>query len=615
MAIRVADYIANWLIAHGITDCFCVTGGGAMHLNDALGNNPGMYVTYNHHEQACAIAAEGYARLTQRIAVVNVTSGPGGTNAMTGVLGGWLDSIPMLVLSGQVKYETTIASTDVPLRQLGDQEYNIVDSVRPMTKYCSMVTDPSRIAYHLEKALYVATNGRPGPCWLDIPLNVQGAMVEEDQLLHFDLEHDDLGSGRTPLLKQEKVASVNAETVKKVFDLIRRAKRPVILAGGGVRTAKAYDEFLAAIDAMGIPVCTGWNAHDLLPDEHPLYVGRPGTVGLRGGNLVVQNADLLISLACRMNIRQISYNWENFAPKAYKVAVDIDSAELVKPTLSIDLPIHADVKDFLAKVASCGTCADVREHGDWLSWCKMVNEKFPATLPAQDAPSEPMNPYAFMDVLSAAAPEGQAVVASNGSACVVGFQAWRMKEGQRLFTNSGCASMGYGLPAAEGVAVALKGEPVICLEGDGSLMMNLQELETVAYNHLNIKLVIINNDGYHSIRQTQTNTFDSRFCGVDEKSGVGLPKWEGIARAFGIPFRRVTSLDAADEAVATFLAVDGPAILEAAVSTSQFFEPKLGSKRLPDGTMVSPSLEDMSPFIPDEEMAALMFELEEKTGA
>lgn len=615
MAIRVADYIATWLIAHGVTDCFCVTGGGAMHLNDALGNNPGMHVTYNHHEQACAIAAEGYARLTQRIAVVNVTSGPGGTNAMTGVLGGWLDSIPMLVLSGQVKYETTIASTDLPLRQLGDQEYNIVDSVRPMTKYCVMVTDPSRIAYHLEKAFYVATNGRPGPCWLDIPLNVQGALIEEDQLLHFDPEHDDLGSGRTPLLKQEQVAPVETEAVEKIFDLIRDAKRPVVLAGGGIRTAKAYDEFLAAIDAMGVPVCTAWNAHDLLPDDHPLYAGRPGTVGLRGGNLVVQNADMLISLACRMNIRQISYNWENFAPKAYKVAVDIDSAELAKPTLSIDLPIHADVKDFLAKVASFGACVDAREHEGWLSWCKMVNEKFPATLPAAGAAPEPMNPYAFMDMLSAAVPEGRAVVASNGSACVVGFQAWRMKEGQRLFTNSGCASMGYGLPAAEGVAVALKGEPVICLEGDGSLMMNLQELETVAYNHLNIKLVIINNDGYHSIRQTQTNTFNARFCGVDEKSGVGLPKWEGVAAAFGIPFRRVSSLDDINGAVAAFLSTDGPAILEAVVSTNQFFEPKLGSKRLPDGTMISPSLEDMSPFISDEEMAAVMLELEVKTGA
>lgn len=615
MAIRVADYIANWLITHGITDCFCVTGGGAMHLNDALGNNPGMHVTYNHHEQACAIAAEGYARLTQRIAVVNVTSGPGGTNAMTGVLGGWLDSIPMLVLSGQVKYETTIASTDLPLRQLGDQEYNIVDSVRPMTKYCVMVTDPSRIAYHLEKALYVATNGRPGPCWLDIPLNVQGALIEEDQLLRFDPEHDDLGSGRTPLLKQEQVAPVKMETVEKVFDLIRNAERPVVLAGGGVRTAKAYDEFLAAIDEMGVPVCTAWNAHDLLPDDHPLYAGRPGTVGLRGGNLVVQSADLLISLACRMNIRQISYNWENFAPKAYKVAVDIDSAELTKPTLSIDFPIHADVKDFLTKVASFGARVDARKHEGWLSWCKMVNEKFPAALPAQGASSEPMNPYAFMDMLSAAVPEGRAVVASNGSACVVGFQAWRMKERQRLFTNSGCASMGYGLPAAEGVAVALKGEPVICLEGDGSLMMNLQELETVAYNHLNIKLVIINNDGYHSIRQTQTNTFNARFCGVDEKSGVGLPKWEGIAAAFGIPFHRVSSLDDVDGAVTAFLSTDGPVILEAAVSTNQFFEPKLGAKRLPDGTMVSPSLEDMSPFIPEEEMAALLSKLEELTNA
>lgn len=613
MTIRVADYIANWLVSKGITDCFCVTGGGAMHLNDALGNHPDMHVTYNHHEQACAIAAEGYARLTQKIAVVNVTSGPGGTNAMTGVLGGWLDSIPMLVLSGQVKYETTIASTDIPLRQLGDQEYNIIASVKPMTKYCVMVTDPNRIAYHLEKALFIATNGRPGPCWLDIPLNVQGTIIDEAELIHFDPKHDDFGSGKEPLLKQEQVKPVDQKIISHIFELIHKAKRPVILAGGGIRTGKAYDEFIPAIEKMGIPVCTAWNAHDLIPDEYPLYAGRPGTVGLRGGNLVVQNADLLISLACRMNIRQISYNWENFASKAYKVAVDIDSAELEKPTLSIDLPIHADIKDFLHKIIKSNESVFPDEHAGWIKWCKAVNKKFPATMPATNAESSPMNPYLFIDKLSSISSDGEAIVASNGSACVIGFQTWHVKKAQRLFTNSGCASMGYGLPAAIGVAVARQGKSVLCLEGDGSLMMNLQELETVAYNRFNIKLVVINNDGYHSIRQTQTNTFNSRFCGVDKDSGVGFPKWKRIAAAFELPYYQVCSVNNCDDIISEFLSQEGPAVLEAIVSKKQFFEPKLGSRKLPDGTMLSPSLEDMSPFIAEEEMNNLLQSLGELT--
>lgn len=614
MKVRVADYLAGRLVEEGISDCFSVTGGGAMHLNDAFGHRQGLKVTYNHHEQACAIAAESYARLTQRVAAVCVTSGPGGTNALTGVLGGWLDSIPMLIFSGQVKFSTTIVSTDVPLRQLGDQEFNIVDAVRPMTKYCAMVTDPLRAAYHFEKALYVATHGRPGPCWLDIPLNVQAAIVDTDELIHFDPDHDDLGSGVEPLKAQERVDSVDDDVVSRVFEAIRASKAPVILAGGGIRTAKAYDEFLRAVECLGVPVCTAWNAHDLLPDDHALYAGRPGTVGTRGGNFVLQNADLLISLACRMNIRQISYNWENFAPKAYKIAVDIDSAELAKPTLSIDLPVHADVRDFLNAVIRCGDRVDPEEHADWLAWCKDVNGRFPATLPAVDSPSAPLNPYRFVDMLSDCVPEGWSVVASNGSACVIGFQAWQVKRGQRLYTNSGCASMGYGLPAALGAAVARRGEPVVCLEGDGSLMMNLQELETVAYNKLNVKLVIINNDGYHSIRQTQTNTFNANFTGVDEKSGVGFPSWEGIAGAFGLPYFRVDGSGAIEPTIDAFLGAEGPVVLEAVVDTGQFFEPKLGAKRLPDGSMVSPSLEDMSPFISDEEMHEVKESLAEVLG-
>ena len=601
--MRLADYIADFLVDNGIHDAFSVVGGGAMFLNDALGHKDGLKVTYNHHEQACAIAAEGYARLTQRIAALCVTTGPGGTNALTGVLGGWLDSIPMLVVSGQVKFTTTVASTDVPVRQLGDQEWHIVDTVRDMTKYAVMVTEPSEIAYHLEKALWLSTHGRPGPTWIDVPINVQSAQVDPDSLAHFDPESEGVDS----LPRWERAGRAHESDLDDLFDLIDGAEAPVILAGGGIRTGRAYDEFRRFVDLAGIPVCTAWNAHDLLPDEHPLYAGRPGTVGTRGGNFVIQNADLVISLACRMNIRQISYNWENFAKNAKLVAVDIDSAELEKPTLDVAVPIHADIKQFLEVAIDKAQQRKLRSHGAWVEWCRSVNDRYPACLPEYRQIATPVNPYVFFDELSRQLPQGQVTVASNGAACVCSFQAMRVKEGQRLFTNSGVASMGYGLPAALGAAVALDGASVICVEGDGSLMMNLQELETVAYNKLNMKLVILNNDGYHSIRQTQTNTFNANFCGLDPESGVGFPQWERVAHAFGLPYIRIDSTDGLEEGVSALLASEGPIVCEVVVGHEQNFEPKLSSRRLSDGTIVSPSLEDMSPFLDEAELAECVY--------
>jgi acetolactate synthase-1/2/3 large subunit len=600
--MRLADYIASFLVDNGIHDAFSVVGGGAMFLNDALGHKEGLHVTYNHHEQACAIAAEGYARLTQNIAAVCVTTGPGGTNALTGVLGGWLDSIPMLVISGQVKFSTTVASTDVPVRQLGDQEWHIVDTVRDMTKYAVMVTNPEEIAYHLEKALWLATNGRPGPSWIDVPINVQSADIDPESLTHFN------PSAEESLLPSHEIPEpVSDDDVDRLFSLIHRAKAPVILAGAGIRTGHAYEGFKAFVEKVQVPVCTAWNAHDLMDDDDPLYVGRPGTVGTRGGNFAIQNADLLISLACRMNIRQISYNYENFAKEAFKVAVDIDSAELQKPTLSIDFPIHADIAEFFDKANASPESFDRGEHSDWLSWCRELNSRYPADLPSYADIKSPVNPYYFLDVLSQELPDDAVTVTSNGAACVCSFQVMRVRDGQRLFTNSAVASMGYGLPAALGATVARAGKPVLCIEGDGSLMMNIQELETVSYNHLNLKIVILNNDGYHSIRQTQTNTFNANFAGVDPDSGVGFPCWQKVADAFEIPFFRIDSTDDLAEMIAGFLATDGPAICEAVVGHAQNFEPKLSSRKLEDGTIVSPTLEDMSPFLDRDEFESIAY--------
>jgi len=592
MKIRVSDYIANFLAERGIVDVFTVTGGGAMHLNDAFGNHKKLHCTYNHHEQACAIAAESYARLSGTIALVCVTSGPGGTNAMTGVLGGWLDSIPMLIISGQVKFSTTIKSTTIPLRQLGDQEFNITDSVRFMTKYSEMIINPEMILYNLEKALYLATHGRPGPVWLDIPLNVQGATIETDDLVKYDPEEN----------KAELPPELDTQLITIIMQKIRNAKCPVVLAGGGIRLSGGYETFLNLIDALGIPVVTAWNSHDLIPDDHALYAGRPGTLGTRGGNFVVQNSDLVLSLGCRMNIRQISYNWENFAKNAILIAVDIDKNELTKPTLSIDIPVQADVKVFMNKLLDEANKTPLVFNSKWLQWCKSINAKYPADLPKYYSVNTPVNPYVFMKKLSEHLSENEVTVTGNGSACVCSFQTMQIKKHQRLYTNSGCASMGYGLPAALGAAIALKGKRVICLDGDGSIQMNIQELQTIAHNKLNIKIFWLNNDGYHSIRQTQKNIFNSRFCGINESSGISFPSAERIATAYNLKFVRIDSIDTMDKRIREVLDGDIPVLCEVILDPSQNFEPKLSSKALPDGTMVSASLEDMFPFLSDEEM-------------
>lgn len=598
MKQRLADYIADFLVNNGITDVFTVTGGGAMHLNDAFGHHKGLHCTYNHHEQACAIAAEGYARYSRNIAAVCVTSGPGGTNAITGVMGGWLDSIPMLVISGQVKFSTTIRSTRVPLRQLGDQEFNITDAVKCMTKYAVMVENPNDIAYILEKALFLAKAGRPGPCWIDVPLNVQGAIIETDELHHYDSSVD----------ARENPPAFTEAKGREILAKLQSAKRPVLFAGEAVRLSGAYDDFLKLVEKLKIPVVTAWNAHDAIPDDNPYYCGRPGTVGTRGGNFVTQYSDVLLVLGCRLNIRQISYNWENFAKDAYKIVVDIDPAELQKPTLNVDMPIHADVKDVISVLNRLDVTAG--DHAKWVAWGKMVNQKYPACLPEYWKKETPLNPYVFIDVLFKQLNDDDAVVTGNGSACVCSFQAAIIKKHTRLFTNSGCASMGYGLPASLGVCIARKNARTICIEGDGSLQMNIQELQTIFQNKLNIKLVVLNNAGYHSIRQTQTNLF-SEHCnvGIGEESGdLSFPELERIAYAYKIPYAKVANVSSIDKDIQDALGIAGPVIIEAMIDPEQFFAPKLGAKRLPDGTMVSPTLEDMSPFLPDGEIAALKAE-------
>jgi acetolactate synthase-1/2/3 large subunit len=589
--MKLSDWVAQKLVQHGVRDIFMITGGGAMHLNHSLGTHPELQCLFAHHEQALAMAAEAYFRLSNRLAVVNVTSGPGGTNTITGLYGAYTDSIGMVVISGQVKTETTVRSSGLPLRQLGDQELDIEELVRPVTKYVAMVTDPRSIRYHLEKALYLAASGRPGPCWLDIPLDVQAAQIDPDDLLPgFDPAELDQP------WQQTDVRTAAAEILAR----IAAAQRPVIFAGSGVRLSKAHADFIALIEALGVPVVTGWNAHDVLWNDHPLYCGRPGTVGDRGGNMVTQSADLLLILGSRLNIRQVSYNWQSFARAAYKIWVDIDPLELQKPTVKPDLPVVADLAALMPEILAQYDPDKATDHSEWLQWARQRSANFPVVLPEYWAMDEAaMHPYPAVDRIFRHLDGNDVVVTGNGTACVVSFQAAHVPEGLRLWTNSGCATMGYDLPAAIGVSAALgHRQRVICLAGDGSIMMNIQELQTIAGYGLPVKIFLLNNNGYLSIFQVQRNYFGGVEVGGGPKSNVSFPDFGKIAAAFGLGYVRVDRHAQLDAAIAETLATDGPVICEMMINEAFGFAPKLSSKQLPDGRMTSPPLEDLSPFLP-----------------
>lgn len=636
MKKKVSQVIADFMAQKGVRHVFTVTGGGAMHLNDAFGHHQDLKCIYNHHEQACSIAAEGYARLSGEIACVCVTSGPGGTNAITGILGGWQDSIPMFVVSGQVKRITTTEYMNVPLRQLGDQEFQITDCVANMTKYAVMLTDAADVLYHLEKAWFLANHGRKGPVWIDVPLDIQATEVETDTLRHFsekeyesyiskqsvsdNTEYDakQVAEANEDFWKEtaqdkskklQKVLSSDAlkwegEYAEQVMQALKKAKRPVILAGTGIRLADATEELHNLIERLAIPVVTAWNAHDLLWEGHPYDCGRPGTVGTRGGNFVIQNADFVLILASRLNIRMISYQWEFFAKDAVKAWVEIDKNELCKPTIKPDIAIHADVKVFLNRLNSYldeNSFEPSEEWKKWLFWCKKINSEYPA-VKEEYYSKDKLNPYVFIKELTQRLSEDTAVVCGNGSACVITFQAAQIKKGQRYFTNSGCAAMGYGFPAAIGAIVNGSLHNVLCVDGDGSFQMNIQELQTVVQNKLPLKIVIINNNGYHSIRQTQTNLFKGReMVGICADNGVSFPDFEKIAYAYDIPYVRIESVEDCVSELEHAISMSGPVMIEAIVDEGQNFEPKLSSRVLPDGSLISPPIDDMFPFLERDE--------------
>lgn len=589
--IRVADYVAQRLVDHGIEMVFLVTGGGAMHLNDALGNHPQLKYICNHHEQACAIAAEGYFRATGKLPVVNVTTGPGGTNAVTGVLGQWLDSIPAIYISGQVKWETTIYSCpEIPnLRQLGDQEGDIINIVKPITKYAQVINNPHTIKKEIDKAIFIATHGRPGPVWIDIPLDVQGAIVDESLLDEYNESEDEIIFDKCVL---EHKADLLIERLKS-------SVTPSLYVGNGIRLANATDLYKRLVHKLQIPVLNAISGHDLIASDDQLSLGRPGICGDRIGNIMVQNSDLLIIIGTRLGLRQVTYNYGDFGRNAFKVMIDVDEAELNKPTLKVDLKIHADIKQFLEILIAKLEDISVPDFSTWVNWGNELKQKLPSLLEDNSTNPDYVNSYFFVDRLFNKLPADSVVVTGNGTAYTCTFQAMKIKEGMRVFANQGCASMGYCLPAAIGACVARDKKETILITGDGSIMMNLQELQTIAGYELPIKIFILENNGYVAIRTTQSSFFNKRFVGESPVSGVTFPNFKGISQAFGIKYVKIENETDLDNQICEVLKYNGPVVCEIAMDPNQSLFPKVSSMRLPDGKMISKPIERMAPFLDD----------------
>ena len=599
MKIRLSDYIFQTLVSRGIDQVFLVTGGGAMHLNDAIGRCQGLKAVCCHHEQACAIAAEGYARVTGKPAIVNPTTGPGCLNALTGVFGAWTDSVPMVVISGQVKRETCMGFYEgTRLRQLGDQEIDIVSIAKPITKSAILLREPERVRYELERALYLATTGRPGPCWIDVPLDIQAALIDPETLEGF-VPDDTAAPEATQKLDQQ---------IDAVIERLLHAKRPVILGGNGLRAGNATQEFQELLAQAPIPVVESRTACDLLPSDHPLLMGRSGLDADRAGNFVLQSSDFLLVLGSRLGIRQMGYNRDLYAREAFIVHVDIDEAELHKATLEekTDLKVAVDLKLFLARFNEklAARKNQLPDWSEWAQWGKSIYCRYYGAQPHHREHQDAINPYGFLEKLFQQLRQDDIIVCGNGAAFIMTSHVARISGSQKMFFNSGCASMGYDLPAGIGAAVAGAGRRVICFAGDGSLQMNIQELQTVQHHQLNIILVVINNGGYLSIRTTQEGFFG--FCfGESAETGVSFPNIAAVASAYSLPSIRISETDF-EEKLKTALSHNGPLVLEVMVDPQQKFEPRIASKQLPSGKIVSPPLEDMFPYLSEEELKSCL---------
>jgi acetolactate synthase-1/2/3 large subunit len=594
--MRVADWIIQRLAEEGIKHIFLLPGGGAMHLNDAVACDPRITPVPCHHEQACGIAAEAYGRTAYPdnpgFGVALVTTGPGATNVITPVTGAWIDSIPMLVLSGQVKRSDRLAGR--PLRQGGVQEVDVIPMVSGITKYATTLDDPQEVRLKLETALLKMRTGRPGPVWIEVPLDVQGALIDIDKL-------------PGAIVEPEIIPQSHAEQLCRVLNLLASAKRPLILAGHGVRLSGGADAFLQLVHTWQVPVVCTWNALDLIPHDDPLYVGSPGVVALRAPNFAVQNCDLLIVFGCRLDNVITAYNPRNFAPHATKVVVDIDQAELHKSEMQIDVKIHADVARVINSLISLEN-PPVRPITGWLQRCRDWKARYTVNDGKPFETSDAISHYQFVDVLSDVLPEDILIATgSSGLAVEVFYSAFRSKSGQRIFLTSGLGSMGYGLAASVGACLGNNSQQAIALESDGSLMLNLQEMATLKNLNLPIRLIIMDNHGYASIRNTQRNYFEGRYIATDSQSGLWIPDLHTIAEAMGLPCYSITSSRQLKAGLQKILDAPAPLVCIVNLSSNESLSPKVSAIPQPDGTILSMPLEDMTPLLGQDVLAAEMY--------
>lgn len=593
MKKRVADIIFETLYEMGITDCFSVVGGGAMHLNNALALNENITSHFNHHEQACAMAAEAYARYSGNMAAVCVTSGPGATNAITGVMGAWVDSLPMIVISGNVRYETSIEKSGLPLRYRGLQEFDIINSVGNMTKYCIYLTKPENVKYEVQKAVKIAMDGRRGPVWIDVPQDIQNSVVDVDNLREYE------GN------MQQKVCEDSQ--IDLVVETIKKAKRPCILIGSGIQTSHCEDIFEKLLEKLAIPVVGGAWLGDIFYLEHPLYYGLSGNAGPRTGNFIIQNADCILAIGNSLSYKQTGYDLESFAPNATKIMVDIDKNEYLKNKAYIDLIVNCDIREFMQKIAD-RDMNKISMSDEWKRYCNRLYERFsPYEGKETMAIDGRVNKYYFWEKFLQIMPESTIMALGNSSVAMGANQIGRRYKGQRMISNYICGSMGYDLPAAIGVAVAAKKE-VICVTGDGSIMMNLQELQTIKYKKLPVKIIVFENQGYGAIKQTCKNFFNGVLYGCSPDTGVECPEFEKIAYAFGYEYSCCNNNLEIEDKLKWLIQTDGQCILEVKQQLDDPVYPKMMSKLDENGNMTSPKLQDMYPFVPEDDMKWIMLE-------
>ncbi len=592
--MKLSDYVFHFIASQGVKHVFMFPGGGAMHLVDSLGRNKKLTYICNHHEQACAIAAEAYARVTNNLGVALVTTGPGGTNAITGVAGAWLDSTPCLFISGQVKRSDLVL--DKGVRQLGVQEIDIVSLVKPITKYAITVIEPADIRFHLEKAVYLAKSGRSGPVWIDIPLDVQASDIEVKKLKGFISTDTEQSAAQKTLNNQ----------MKEMINLLNESKRPVVLAGNGVRLAEAQKEFIKLVDILNVPILTTRLGVDLIPAKNKLYFGMPGSIAARGANFTLQNSDLLIILGARLDYALIAYAPEKLARAAKKVMINIDPAEMRKIKSIIDLPIATDAKDFINGIIGQKDLIKKKDRSSWINRCREWKIKYPFVLPEHYKTKSAVSVYAFSDTLSDILDKNYIILpGSSGNACELFLTAFRVKKGQRVFHNKGTGAMGLSQPTAIGACLASGGKPTVCIDGDGGFQLNIQELETVRRLNLPIKFFVMNNQGYASIRASQSGYF-GRLTGADQTSGLTLPDIVKVAKAYNLATVRISSQANLRQKIERVLTLAGPVVCEVKIIPDEIRAPRVSSMQRADGSMVSKPLEDMWPFLDRKEFLANM---------